>query len=71
MSEGAMNSKWDQVGVEPSLSEILDDPIVQTIMRYDRIGPDDVRAAMRDACRRHVSSPAPGSTILLPGVAAA
>lgn len=36
-------------GVEPPLREVLADPVVHAVMRRDRIGPDEVWAAVRAA----------------------
>ena len=42
---------------EPPLEEMLADPIVQLLMKRDRIGPSEVRAAMDQArARREASS---------------
>jgi hypothetical protein len=37
-------SFWKQINSEPSLDEILDDPIVQLLMVGDDTGPNEVRA---------------------------
>lgn len=37
-------SFWKQINSEPSLDEILDDPIVQLLMVGDETGPNEVRA---------------------------
>lgn len=37
---------------EVSIEELLSDPIVHLLMRYDRINIEDVRAAVRNAASR-------------------
>jgi hypothetical protein len=37
---------------EPSLDEMLEDPIVRLVMARDRLRPDDVRAYVEAAVRR-------------------
>jgi hypothetical protein len=32
---------------EPTLREMLDDPVIQLIMRRDRVDPDDLHAFLR------------------------
>lgn len=59
-----MKNRWATAGVEPTLAEILSDPILHQVMRRDRLNPDMVRAAIRagqDALRRragHADAPA-------------
>lgn len=38
-----MKRLWDRLGEEPSLDEILDDPIVRLMMRGDDTGESEVR----------------------------
>jgi hypothetical protein len=38
---------WAGAGIEPSLEEILSDPIVAMIMESDSVTADEVRAMMR------------------------
>lgn len=38
---------WSEAGIEPSLTEVLGDPIVHLVMRRDGVSLDDVRAAVR------------------------
>jgi hypothetical protein len=37
---------------EPPVDEMLDDPIVQLLMRRDGIGPDEVLSTLEEAHRR-------------------
>jgi hypothetical protein len=37
---------------EPSVEEMLDDPIVGLVMRRDSVTPDEVRGVMDEASRR-------------------
>ena len=38
---------WSRAGAEPSLDEMLADPIVRLVMDSDRLTTEDVRAAVR------------------------
>jgi len=38
-----MSSNWDERNAEPSLDEILEDPIVRLLMQGDRTGESEVR----------------------------
>jgi hypothetical protein len=44
-------ARWARAGIEPSLDEILSDPIVGVVMARDAVTADEVRAAMRAATR--------------------
>jgi hypothetical protein len=46
-------------GDEPSLGEMLADPITRQLMASDGLRPDDVEAALLDALRRSKTSAAP------------
>ncbi|MBO6949118.1 MAG: hypothetical protein JJ855_14135 [Rhodospirillales bacterium] len=35
-------------GIEPKLSELLDDPVLQTLLDYDGLSVDDLRACVAD-----------------------
>lgn len=39
-------SRYAQAGVEPPLEEVLDDPVVQMVMRADRLDGNDLRTAL-------------------------
>ncbi len=41
------NKRWRVGGVEPRVEDLLTDPIVDLILRHDRITLDDVWAAIR------------------------
>jgi hypothetical protein len=41
---------------EASIEELLADPIMHLLLRYDRIAPEDVWAAVRDATKRLYAS---------------
>jgi hypothetical protein len=40
---------WAGAGIEPSLEEILSDPIIGMVMQSDAVTADEVRAVMRMA----------------------
>ena len=40
---------WSKGGVEPSVAEILSDPIVHLVMRRDGVAMDDVRTLVHAA----------------------
>jgi len=40
---------WRRAGIEPTIDDMLADPIVHALMRCDRIGEHDVRAAIARA----------------------
>lgn len=70
-----MKKRWATAGVEPSLAEILSDPILHQVMRRDRLSPEAVRAAIRagqEALRRRTErATAPTEAPDAPGLAAA
>ena len=37
---------------EPTLGEMLADPVIQLVMRRDRVDPDDLQALLRDISTR-------------------
>lgn len=41
--------RWADAGVEPSVEDLLADPLTALVMRRDHIGVDDVRAAVDHA----------------------
>jgi hypothetical protein len=43
---------WERGGIEPSIDELLSDPIAVAVMRRDGLHPEDVNAAFQ-VCRRH------------------
>lgn len=45
-SKAEPESPYDGGGVEPHLEEVLRDPIVQSLMRADRIAPEEVRRTL-------------------------
>ncbi len=47
-----MDDDWTEAGVEPSIDEILREPIVRLLMYRDGVTPDDVRLVISDASRR-------------------
>ncbi|MGF1607777.1 MAG: hypothetical protein ACFCUQ_00160 [Kiloniellales bacterium] len=49
-----MSSKqlWSSYGVEPDLTEVLSDPLVQLVMRRDGIGQEEVWQAVAQARAR-------------------
>jgi hypothetical protein len=52
-------SAYAHAGTEPSLEEMLSDPVVHLIMRADRLQPADVRRLVVDAQRQLASAAAP------------
>lgn len=46
ISEEKMKTVWTALGAEPSLHDVMVDPITTLLMRSDRIGPRDVYAAI-------------------------
>ena len=38
-----------------TVDELLADPMVRLLMAFDGIGPEDARAALREAGRRHAA----------------
>lgn len=47
---------WGRAGIEPSVADLLDDPMTALIMRRDGIGRGDVMAAV-EAGRRALTQP--------------
>ena len=45
----ASNEPWSKSGVEPSVAELLADPVAQIILRYDGVTRADVWAAVERA----------------------
>ena len=46
-----MTQDYREAGVEPSVEDLMSDPIVHLILRRDRITPADTWAAVTDARR--------------------
>ena len=46
---------WSQPGVEPTIDELMNDPVTHVIMRYDRITAEQVKAAV-DQARRVITA---------------
>ena len=46
-----MTELWSRAGTEPSVEDLLADPICHRIMQHDGISPDDVWMAIRRAGR--------------------
>ena len=42
---------WRTGGIEPTVQDLMSDPIMALMLRHDRITPDDVWAAIRGARR--------------------
>jgi hypothetical protein len=57
----APESAYARAGPEPPLDEMFDDPVVQLIMRADRVPPADVRRLLETAQRR--AAPPAGGVI--------
>ena len=47
---------------EPTLEDLLSDPVMATLLEHARQTPDDMRAMMRDARERVASASEPGDT---------
>lgn len=50
-----MKKHWATAGIEPSLAEVLSDPILHQVMRRDRLSLDMIHSAIRrgqEALRR-------------------
>lgn len=43
--------RWRDGGIEPSLEELLSDPIMSILLDHDRLTRDDVWTAIRGAMR--------------------
>ncbi|HXZ01014.1 MAG TPA: hypothetical protein VEI03_13515 [Stellaceae bacterium] len=48
------------LGKEPSLDEVLADPITRQLMASDGLRPDDVEGVLMDAVRRSKARPTAG-----------
>lgn len=53
-----MQATWSAAGPEPALDELLYDPIVELLMRRDRISRQDILWAVQRA-RQRLESPCP------------
>ncbi|QNT68160.1 hypothetical protein [Defluviicoccus vanus] len=60
-----MRGKWIERGSEPSLRELMDDPLTQAVMRRDGLTAEEIWMAIRDAQRKLA---APGSSEVHAGV---
>jgi hypothetical protein len=49
-------SAYAHAGTEPTLEEVLSDPVVHLIMRADRLQPAELRRLLEDAQRQLASS---------------
>jgi hypothetical protein len=58
-----VQAAWNAAGPEPALEDLLYDPIVELLMRRDRIGRDDIRRAV-DYARQRLESAYPRPTAL-------
>ena len=47
-----MKRDWSQAGIEPSIGEAMDDPLVRLVMRRDSLTPDQVWSVVNAARRR-------------------
>jgi hypothetical protein len=47
-----MLQRWSQRGAEPSLRELMEDPITHAVMRRDGLSADEVWATVREAKRK-------------------
>ena len=57
----APEGAYAHAGIEPPLEELLGDPVIQLIMRADRLEPTEVRRLLA-AMQRHPAAPAdPGA----------
>lgn len=48
ISEEKMRTDWTAPGAEPSLHDVMADPMIALLMQSDRIGPHDVYAAIEN-----------------------
>lgn len=48
----AGDNLWSEAGSEPSVTELLADPVAQSILRYDRLTPEQVWSVVREARSR-------------------
>ncbi|WP_167730358.1 hypothetical protein [Terasakiella sp. SH-1] len=44
-----LSKKWAQSGIEPSLKEMMKDPIIELIMARDNLKTDDVWQVVQNA----------------------
>lgn len=42
---------WSQPGIEPTIDELMNDPVTHVIMRYDRVTAEQVKAVAEQARR--------------------
>ena len=56
-------SAYAHAGTEPSLEEMLSDPVVQLIMRADRLQPADVRRMVEHAQRQLAPAATPAEKL--------
>ena len=54
-----MRGKWIERGSEPSLRELMDDPLTQAVMRRDGLTAEQIWIAIREA-QRKLTSPSSG-----------
>ncbi len=47
-----MPRKWMERGAEPSLRELMDDPLTQAVMRRDGLTAEEVWIAIREAQKK-------------------
>ena len=47
-----MQAAWSSAGTEPALDDLLHDPIVELLMRRDRISRQDILRAVQRARQR-------------------
>ncbi|WNJ99741.1 hypothetical protein L2D14_18000 [Thalassospiraceae bacterium LMO-JJ14] len=43
-----------RAGIEPPLADLLCDPVLHALLRYDKLSIDDVRACIADWRNRHL-----------------
>ena len=48
---------WSKAGIEPTLTEVMNDPIVRLVMRRDSLTPDEVWSVVNAARRRLKHTP--------------
>ena len=48
---------WSKAGIEPTLTEVMNDPIVHLVMRRDSLTPDEVWSVINAARRRLKHTP--------------
>jgi|GEM_PF-5546151 hypothetical protein len=60
---GADSARWAQAGIEPTIGEMLDDPVIMAVMRRDGVTAGDIAAVIRDVMRRRIAARSgPGPT---------